>query len=226
MRISSGLDTDPSANCPVRGKHDKPGRQAALLDAATEEFAAHGYDCATTRGVAERAGCSEGLIHRYFGGKRGLLLAVLERRAAVLEATYAAEFPRTEKLEDDIRQLFALNLRTSWESREGMRVSISQAAIDRAVGLQIASLFNDVRVRMIRERLAEHAVAGRIAPGADLDAAAQGISAAGFSMGFFGQVVFEADRGQAARIADQFARTIARGLAATRTSSAEDGPGS
>jgi AcrR family transcriptional regulator len=176
--------------------------------------------------VAERAGCSEGLLHRYFGGKRGLLLAVLERRAAALEATYAAEFPRTENLEDDIRQLFALNLRTSWEGREGMRVSISQAAIDRAVGLQIASLFNDVRVRMIRERLAEHLAAGRIAPGADLDAAAHGITGAAFSMGFFGQVVFEMDRARATRYADQFARTIARGLAAAPTNSAEDGPGS
>lgn len=216
----------PSTSCPVRGKHDKAGRQAALLDAATEEFAAHGYDAATTRGVAVRAGCSEGLIHRYFGGKRGLLLAVLERRAAALEATYVAEFPRTGDLEGDIRQLFALNLRTSWESREAMRVNVAQAAIDREVGLQIATLFNDVRVRMIRERLAEHAAAGRIAPGADLEAAAQGISAAGFSMGFFGQVVFEMDRAALARIADGFAGTIARGLAATPTNFPEDGPGS
>jgi AcrR family transcriptional regulator len=57
---------------PHPGKRDKEKRQRSLIDAANAVFAEHGYDAATTRAVAERAGCSEGLIHRYFGGKRGL----------------------------------------------------------------------------------------------------------------------------------------------------------
>jgi TetR/AcrR family transcriptional regulator, regulator of cefoperazone and chloramphenicol sensitivity len=206
-------DEHQAEYCPVRGKHDKLGRQAALLEAATEEFAEHGFDAATTRDIAERAGCSEGLIHRYFGGKQGLLLAVLDERAENLIDIYNARFPETDNVEEDIRQAIRLNLETSWEKRAGMRIHISRAAIDRDVGLKIRDLFNDVRVELLRRRLLSHRAAGRVDPDADIDAVAQGITACGFAMSFFGQVVFEMDRERVAHDADAFAHVIARGIA-------------
>ena len=41
-----------------QGKRDKQRRQRKLIDAANAVFAEHGYDAATTREVAERAGYS------------------------------------------------------------------------------------------------------------------------------------------------------------------------
>jgi AcrR family transcriptional regulator len=213
MRIL-GQPTQPIPDyCPVRGKHDKEGRQRALVDAATEEFARHGYDAATTRAVADRAQCSEGLIHKYFGGKQGLLLAVLEQRAQNLVDIYNTQFPETDSVEEDIRRALRLNLDTSWEKRASMRVHISRAAIDREVGLTIRDLFNDVRVELLRRRLRAHQAAGRVSADADIDAVAQGITASGFAMSFFGQVVFEFDRDRVAQQADAFAAVIARGIA-------------
>ena len=46
----------------------------------------------TTRAIAARAGCSEGLIQNYFGGKEGLLMAVMhagaDEQAAMRDAGF------------------------------------------------------------------------------------------------------------------------------------------
>ena len=58
-------------------RRDKEATKAALLAAGVQVFAERGYDAATTREVAQAAGVNEQLIQRYFGGKAGLLLAII-----------------------------------------------------------------------------------------------------------------------------------------------------
>ena len=55
-------------------------RRLRVLEAAVVEFAESGFDGATWRGIADRAGVSQGLIKFYFEDKAGLW------RAAVLHA--------------------------------------------------------------------------------------------------------------------------------------------
>ena len=56
------------------------GRRADIVQAAFEAFAAEGYDSASLRSIAARAGISHtGLLH-HFPTKEELLAAVLERR--------------------------------------------------------------------------------------------------------------------------------------------------
>ncbi len=57
------------------GKLNK--RQMRMLQAALEEFADRGYDGATWRSIATRAGVSQGLIKFYFNDKEGLWRAAL-----------------------------------------------------------------------------------------------------------------------------------------------------
>src|SRR5881397_2606225 len=85
-----------------RGKRDKEQRRQSLIDSATAVFAERGYDCATTREVAERANCAEGLIHRYFNGKRGLLLAILESRAAHVADDFEAVLADSDTVEEEV----------------------------------------------------------------------------------------------------------------------------
>jgi len=61
-------------------------RRAAILNAAEELFAKHGYDGVTLRSIAKRAGVDLALPNYYFGPKRDLFDAVLMRRAEVLNA--------------------------------------------------------------------------------------------------------------------------------------------
>ena len=52
--------------------------RAQLLTAAREEFRAHGYDGATVRRIAERAGVDAAMVNHWFGGKDSLFTASLE----------------------------------------------------------------------------------------------------------------------------------------------------
>ena len=195
-----------------RGKHDKDQRQLCLIEAATQVFAEKGFDQATTREVAERAGCSEGLIHRYFGSKRGLLIAILDQKAETIAAEHADGLPVRDSVEAEIEQLVSWAMDQYWERREIMRVSVSQAAIDRDVGHTIGDRVNHVHVAFMAERLRAHQAAGRIAPDVDVDAVAMGISGLNIAMGFFAQVAFDMDRATCRRQAKEMARVIARGL--------------
>lgn len=51
---------------------------AALLQAAAHEFAEHGFQAASVRGIAKRANVNHGLVHRHFGSKEQLLHAVIQ----------------------------------------------------------------------------------------------------------------------------------------------------
>jgi AcrR family transcriptional regulator len=49
-----------------------------LLDAATVEFTERGFEGATVRAIAQRAGVDPAMVNHWFGGKDGLFMAALE----------------------------------------------------------------------------------------------------------------------------------------------------
>lgn len=57
---------------------DSRDSKEALIAAAGEVFAAHGYDGATVKQLAEAAGVNVSLVSYYFNGKEGLYRAVVE----------------------------------------------------------------------------------------------------------------------------------------------------
>ena len=59
------------------------GTRERLLDAALELFCRDGYDGASTRAIAKKAGVNEVTIFRLAGSKEGLLMAVLERETDI-----------------------------------------------------------------------------------------------------------------------------------------------
>lgn len=195
-----------------RGKRDKELRRQALIDAATAVFAERGYDCATTREIAERSGCAEGLIHRYFSGKRGLLLAILEARGGQVEEDFVASLPDGPTVEEEIKQILLWHLDTMWERRDFMRVAVSQAAIDSEVGRTINEGAHNERVRLTEAKLRRHQRAGHVRTGVDLEAIAQAISGLGFALGFSFQVSLGQNRRLARRIAIEAAAELSRGI--------------
>lgn len=55
-----------------RPRGGESGARERILQAAVEEFGEHGYDPATIRGIAARAGVDSALVHHYFGTKADL----------------------------------------------------------------------------------------------------------------------------------------------------------
>ncbi|MGH4006891.1 MAG: TetR family transcriptional regulator [Pseudonocardiaceae bacterium] len=68
----------------VRGGRPRGRRPAgedtrtALLDAARVEFTERGFDGATVRMIAQRAGVDPAMVNHWFGGKDALFVAVME----------------------------------------------------------------------------------------------------------------------------------------------------
>jgi AcrR family transcriptional regulator len=114
MGVSSHVDKRA-----VRGQETR----LRILDAARQMLVEHGAGGTSTRSVAEEAGVPLSLVHYHFGGKQGLLVAVLERENSELlerqRALYAAPGPLAEKwrvacdfLDEDINSGF---VRVLWE---------------------------------------------------------------------------------------------------------------
>ncbi len=54
------------------------GSREAILSAARQAFARHGYDGATVRGIAAEAEVDPALVHHFFGSKQGLFVAAMQ----------------------------------------------------------------------------------------------------------------------------------------------------
>ncbi|MFI9206132.1 TetR family transcriptional regulator [Streptomyces sp. NPDC053048] len=59
-----------------------PGARERILTAARAEFAEHGYDKASIRGIARAAGVDPALVHHYFGPKEKIFAAAVEQAVA------------------------------------------------------------------------------------------------------------------------------------------------
>ena len=109
-------DPAPSASDAPRRRaaavtRDRDRTRAAILAAATEEFAAHGLGGARVDRIAARARTNKRMLYYYFGDKEALYLAVLE-------AAYAHIRGEEQKLDlldrppaDGVRELCAFTWR-------------------------------------------------------------------------------------------------------------------
>ena len=66
------------AAAPARRKRDPEGMQRKILDAATDEFANHGYGGARIERISRRAHTVDRMLYYYYGSKEKLFRAVLE----------------------------------------------------------------------------------------------------------------------------------------------------
>ncbi|GIO99586.1 TetR family transcriptional regulator [Paenibacillus lautus] len=54
-------------------------KQEKILQACLDEFAAYGFDAASTNRIVKQAGIPKGSLFQYFGGKESLFLYMIER---------------------------------------------------------------------------------------------------------------------------------------------------
>ena len=196
------------AGCPTAGqarRRDKAATKQALLEAAMQVFAARGFDAATTRDVAAKAGANEQLIQRYFGGKAGLLIAILERFGSEEQRCAGTLPPAQDSVEAEIAGFLSFHLHHGLACRDFLKVALYRAIVDPAVAGEMSRTVAAARIPGLRQRLE--------APSADLDAVATALSSLSFSLGFIDQVVFGMAPERAAAIAHSMAGIIAAGLA-------------
>jgi AcrR family transcriptional regulator len=97
------------------------GTRELILDAAIEEFAEFGYERATIRGIARRAGVDPALVHHYFTNKQQVFVAAMRLPfdpAAVVQEVLSVE-------PDEIGAALVGVLTRIWESEETRRPFIA-----------------------------------------------------------------------------------------------------
>jgi AcrR family transcriptional regulator len=76
---------------------DATDRRDQILDAANDLFAERGYADVSVEEIANSAGVTRGLIHHYFGGRKDVYIALLERVGAVREEELEPPVGRSAK---------------------------------------------------------------------------------------------------------------------------------
>ncbi|MEG8279875.1 TetR/AcrR family transcriptional regulator [Streptomyces sp. AHA2] len=62
----------PSESAPTSRRRQREATRSAILDAARQAWAEHGYDDVGLRDIAGRAGVTAAMVNRYFGSKKEL----------------------------------------------------------------------------------------------------------------------------------------------------------
>jgi TetR/AcrR family transcriptional regulator, regulator of cefoperazone and chloramphenicol sensitivity len=132
-----------------------------ILDTALEVFAAVGYEAASTRALAERAGVNLPAIPYYFGSKEGLYRAVIEQIVREIDqsmgpvgervsATLANGDPPREALLGLLHEMLDafVALVVGGTHRESRRLLFARAEIEPTPGLD---LLHDVGMRRVFE---------------------------------------------------------------------------
>jgi AcrR family transcriptional regulator len=200
---------------PPARMRDRDAKQQALIMAALKLFASKGYETTTTREIATCAGCAEGLIHRYFRGKAGLLSALIRHRISKEVADLTHHIRPAQSLEEEYLQLVDWAVEHMWEDREFLRVAVPRAVLDPNFGRALSRISLQRKARVIAKRLKKFKEC-RALPPADLDALIQLISVFGFMFGFMRPAVLRQDRKSAASSASTLARLVVSSLPSSK----------
>lgn len=204
--MATVLAMHPAQSRPPRIRN-RATREGALLSAAGRLFASRGYESTTTREIAAEAGCAEGLIHRYFQGKAGLLLALIQSRMSQEVADLSERVPLAASLEAEILQLVEFELERVWNERDFFRVLIPRAILDPALGPIMRGLGPTRRAKAIAERLRTFSES-HLFTEEQIEALADSVGLLGFMFGFMRPVVLGDDRRRAREMACTMARLL------------------
>ena len=192
-------------------KRDRAARQQALLKAATKLFAHRGYEATTTREIAACAGCAEGLIHRYFDSKAGLLFALIQSRVSQEIEDLNERLPLAPTLEEAFPQLVDWEVERMWEDRDFLRVILPRAFLDPAQGRLLKRVGVSRHASAIVERLKRFKKCQSL-PAEEIEGLAEFIGVLGFAYGFMHPVVLRQDRGRARKMAATVANIFVRSV--------------
>jgi TetR/AcrR family transcriptional regulator, regulator of cefoperazone and chloramphenicol sensitivity len=207
-RVKPALSGSESGNGTApRRTRDRAGKKHALILAALELFASKGYETTTTREIAASAGCAEGLIHRYFKGKAGLLAALIEHRLSREVLDLGRPLGPASSLEDEYVRLVDREVERMWDSRDFLRVFIPRAIVDPSVGSIMNKAMISVRGKAISERL-KHYESCLTLPQDAIEVLAQAVGMLGLVFGFVRPVLLGQDRLRAKKMATTVAKIL------------------
>ena len=184
----------------------------AMTDAAVALFSEEGYAAVSTRRIAERAGCSETLLFRYFGDKHGLLLTICNNLAEEGDTHRVAE-----EYEHDVREFIEHYLLERFanlkQQAPALKVVIAALINDPAMTTEFERR-HDEAVEYVADALGRFQENGAIAAHVEVVSLASAIEQLSFAVGFLLQLVFDRPDSELRAIAKSSALVLSQGLQA------------
>jgi len=173
----TAADSTPDGGTPARRRRGRrPGgadTRGALLAAARAEFAERGFDGATVRVIADRAGVDPAMVNHWFGSKEALFTAALD--LPVDPGTLVAEVVPGDP--DQLGERIVSRFLTLWDHADGGR---PLAALVRSIASHEAAA---ALMRQFITRVLVRRVVASVAPDQlDLRAALVGSQLVGLGM--------------------------------------------
>jgi AcrR family transcriptional regulator len=182
---------------PANKKRDRKATEDAILSAASKLFAEKGFESTRTLEIAKEAGANEALITRYFGGKEGLLIALMKDQVMLKgslgeNCSELERFPtrsEVKDLKDGILTFFKNGAKNLELKQEFARIGCARAMVDPEMAEVIRTHIIDQHLPEMVKSLQtyfDHKIKK-----ADLEAAAFLIMSVNFNMNFMGRKVYQ-----------------------------------
>jgi AcrR family transcriptional regulator len=99
-----------------------------ILEAALALFREDGFDSATMRGIAERAGVATGAAYYYFPSKDAIVVEFYQRACDDMQESIRLSLEEVKSLEDGLRSLIEIRLNHFGPNREVLRALLRNGA--------------------------------------------------------------------------------------------------
>jgi AcrR family transcriptional regulator len=143
-------------------KKDREATMALISNAALSIFSKVGFDKATTKAIAVKAGVAEALIIRYFGTKKGLLISLTKDYIIEIEkepVLYAAQ----ETIEDELEYFVSFGLKNMLGFEKIFKVVHTHSLLDEGFAKDLKAALPEKRMNpVILERFDDFRKSGQI----------------------------------------------------------------
>jgi AcrR family transcriptional regulator len=212
MKIQNSLKvTQEVPHTKQKQRRNREESSRKILQAGLEVFSEVGYDAATTKAIATRAGVAEALIHRYFVNKVGLLQAIF--MSEITSDKESCSYPAGKTVEAEINNFFNHRCTHSEEKSRFVRLILSRALVDR----EIAKLFNIEEIRpkemlILQNRLKAFQKRGLIKPSVNVRELTESISQQSLGALCVGQMIFGQPLAQMMKGLTLFTKNLVNGI--------------
>lgn len=183
-----------------------------LFDAALVVFSERGFDGATTKRVAQEAEVTESLIVKYFGSKRGLLLALFEDFSCKRANEDKLAYPPGRDLEEEFAHFVEGQFEKTLSTKEFTRVILGNASVDELMRKELSRRIPLDWHPVLKERLKKYRAQGEIPRAVDLDDIIFMLGFNTFATMYVGNMLLEMPADEIKRKIRAFVRILASGL--------------
>ncbi len=188
-------------------ERDRATTEERLKEAAIAVWSCHGFDGSSVKDIAEAAEANVSLVSRYFGGKEGLLLTILNEMI-VEKQEGQLDYAPQETLEAEVFEYLRHRYRADMESEAFIRVVISKIVVDRAFRDQALKSLTYASDENFRQRLSTLQSNGKIREDADLTMIFRQIGLISFSASLTEGIILEKSKAETEKVLQEAAAMI------------------